>query len=89
MQAPISKEMAREKTACAGCEHYSTHTVVSMGTCMHKDGPLRVWSLKFWAGDGYYPPGCPINPDPPTPPRKRPGKKRGPKPGPKYNKGEE
>jgi len=51
---------------------------VGYGVCLHKEGPTgKVFGKSWWSQEEGYPAGCPINPDPPTPPRPRPGKKRG------------
>lgn len=73
-------------SACQNCEHYKPSSPMDiLGICLHKDGPTRVYGFSMVGDEDIYPSGCPINPNPATPPRKRPGKnKRKKKPGPKY-----
>lgn len=74
----------KAKTACATCTRYKPDNPQWRGTgmCTHPDGPTKVHTgMRPWRRK--YPPGCPIDPAPPKPPRKRPGKKKR-KPGPKH-----
>jgi hypothetical protein len=67
-------------TPCAKCPHFSRiMPPTSIGVCRHKEGPTSKVFGNVWSMDAGYPKGCPIDPSPPAPPRRRPGKKRLPR----------
>lgn len=67
----------KSPTACKDCEHVKP-IAHSAATCLHPDGPVRVY-LRRWLRP-FYPKGCPLDPNPKVI-RQRPKKKKGPKQG--------
>ncbi len=66
-----------QDTPCASCPQFRPTTYGSMGVCLHKEGPTgKVFGKSWFNQEMGYPKGCPIDPSPPTPPRRRPSKKR-------------
>lgn len=71
----MGETYARRDLACKGCEHFAPMRGVStIGTCRRLDGPSgKLFAESIFPSEPHYPIGCPIDPEPPPAPRKRPG----------------
>lgn len=69
--------MSDVETPCAKCPRYAETGKFfgsGYGVCRHPDGPIKVRAtIMFpWDDPKSYPAGCPVDPSPPAPPRRRP-----------------